>query len=96
MPVFKGSPGESRVFSSSVGEKQVFLWFVNTGGMLGVYSPMHRTESVWCPHCDHEHECEVISDEYEDYLDVPGLCEACGEGLIGGDSSYREDFHADC
>ena len=55
-----------------------------------------ETESVWCPHCDHEHECEVISDEFEDWTDVPDACEACGEALVGSEPSYREDFHADC
>lgn len=54
------------------------------------------TESVWCPHCDHEHECEIVSEEFEDWTDVPELCEACGERMFGGEPAYREDFHADC
>ena len=64
--------------------------------MPGVYPFMNRTESVWCPECDHEHECPIVSDEFEDYTDVPDVCEACGESLAGrGEPSYREDFHAD-
>lgn len=56
---------------------------------------MAKTESVWCHECDHEHECPIISDEFEDYTDVPEGCEVCGAPLAGGEPSYREDFHAD-
>jgi hypothetical protein len=73
--------------------------FVNTFGegivSLAVGQPMKKTESVWCLECDHEHECEVVFDEFEDYLAVPSECEECGGPLDGGPSERREDFHSD-
>jgi hypothetical protein len=59
---------------------------------------MAKLESVWCPECDHEHECPVVCGEWEgdDDVEIPDECEACGEPLVvGGPPSYREDFHAD-
>jgi len=43
-----------------------------------------KTKSVWCRECDHEHECEVVSEEYDEWVDVPDVCEACGEPLRDG------------
>lgn len=56
-----------------------------------------KTESVWCPECDHEHECAVVSDEFEDYPEVPDACEACGAAMVElvFGLGAREDFHAD-
>lgn len=56
-----------------------------------------KTESVWCPECDHEHECEIVSDEFEDYPLVPDNCEACGAIMVELVFGFgeREDFHAD-
>ncbi len=57
---------------------------------------MAKTVSVWCQECGHEHECEVVSEEYDDWVDVPEKCEACGENLSSScGPDRREDFHAD-
>jgi hypothetical protein len=51
-----------------------------------------RTGTVWCAECDHEHECELVSEEDGDWLDVPEVCEACGERMAydgGSDAADR-------
>jgi len=55
-----------------------------------------KTKSIWCRECDHEHECEVVSDEFDDWVDVPDACENCGETLVDSvGPDKREDFHSD-
>ncbi len=41
-------------------------------------------EVVRCAECDHEHEVPVIRGEtpYDDYAEVPEMCEECGEAFL--------------
>jgi hypothetical protein len=59
---------------------------------------MRRVDYVHCLECDAEIECDVLRDEYGEFLDSPENCPDCGADLdeqlcVGVDQ--REDFHSD-
>jgi hypothetical protein len=49
-----------------------------------------RTVSVFCRECDHEHECPVVQDEFDDWVDAPDTCESCGVELDDSGPSESE------
>lgn len=54
-----------------------------------------KSLSISCYECDNKHECEIISCEFDNEINIPEYCQVCGASMISEESDYREDFHSD-